>query len=105
MKGHETLLQLRAAGRTPGIVFINDYPCKTDWFTWGDHATVSVAGDNLEDIDLRFVVGIKASISGATIKRAKALMQMAINSGATAVGAACGEWAEIWHKQEEVKNG
>lgn len=88
MRGHETLIQLRAAGRTPKFVFVNDYPCKTDWFHWGDHATVSVAGDPIESIDFRFVKGLKVSISASNKTRAKALFELAKASGAKTVG--CG---------------
>jgi hypothetical protein len=88
MKGHETLLQLRKAGRAPKIVFVNDYPCKTDWFHWGDHATVCVAGDGLESIDFRFAKGLTLSISAINKTRAKALFELGKASGAKTVG--CG---------------
>lgn len=100
MRGHDDLLQMRKAGRNPGIVFINDYPCKTQWAEWGEFATVCVHGDELPSIDVRFVEGLKVSITGKTKARAKAIMGMAIEWGAVSVGAGCGDWAEIWHKPE-----
>ena len=104
MKGHETLIQLRQAGRKPQIVFINDYPCKTDWSEYGDHATICTAGDALSSIDFRCVVGLTVSISASTEARAKALFAKAKNFGATTV-AACHYlpgrqqtgWAEVHH--------
>ena len=105
MRGHDDLIQMRKAGRHPGIVFINDYPCKTYWAEWGECATVCVAGDKLEDIEIRFVEGMRVSITGNTKARAKALMDMAIQWGATSVGAGCEDWAEIWHNETEEQNG
>lgn len=97
MRGHETLLQLRKEGLTPKIVFINDYPCETDWFKWGEHATVCVAGDGLESIDFRFAKGLTLSITAANKKRAQALFDLGKASGAKAVG--CGSddgFNQVW---------
>jgi hypothetical protein len=97
MKGHETLIQLRKAGKTPKIVFVNDFPCKTDWFDWWDHATVCVADDGVETIDFRFAHGITMSILALNKTRAKALFELGKASGAIVV--ACGSadgFNEIW---------
>lgn len=54
MTGHESILQLRRAGYSPRVVFVNDYPCQTD-----DGATVSLSkADRPEMLDWRFVVGL-----------------------------------------------
>ena len=95
MKGHDHLIQLRKAGRAPKIVFLNDYPCKTDWHTYGDHATVCTHGDLMSSLDLRFLVGLTVSISASTESRAKALFAKAKWFGAKTV-AAC-------HVQQGVK--
>lgn len=97
MKGHETLIQLRKAGRTPKIVFVNDYPCKTDWFHWGDHATICVDGGGVENIDFRFANGLTLNISALNKNRAKSLFEIGKSSGAVVV--ACGSsdgFNEIW---------
>lgn len=101
MRGHETIIQMRKAGRRPGIIFINDFPSSTRWGEWSEYAQVCTAGDSLADIDLRFVIGLKVSITSESQQRAKSIMQIAINCGATDVGACCMGWAEIWNKKEE----
>ena len=87
MRGHEKLIEIRKAGRKPKIVFINDYPCRTDWFTTGDHVTICVAGDDINSLDLRFVVGCMVSATGDTETRAKQLLEACKRAGATTVAA------------------
>ena len=121
MRGHEPIIAMRKAGTAPKIVFINDFHCQTarDWHNPGekygevwpaDHATVSTAGDALSSLDLRFLVGLKVSISSLTEGRAKALFEKAKASGAKTV-AACHSitgihtgcksgWTEIHHASE-----
>jgi hypothetical protein len=111
MKGHEPLIQLRKAGTRPAIVFVNDYPCKTDWHEWGEHATICTSGDQLSSIDFRLLVGLTASISACTEARAKALFEKAKQAGATTVAACLIQpnvsaweqtgWADIYHKEKE----
>lgn len=87
MRGHETLIQLRKAGRKPHWVFINDYPCKTNWFETGEHATICVYGDSLSSLDLRFLTGLAVSVSASTEKRAKALFNACKQANAKVVAA------------------
>jgi hypothetical protein len=87
MKGHETLIQMREAGRAPGIVFLNDYPCTTRWAEWGEYATVCTAGDSLSSLDLRFLVGLAVSVSAESEDRAKTLFRLCKQSGAKTVAA------------------
>lgn len=107
MKGHEQLIQLRKSGLSPKIVFLNDYPCRTDWHVYGDHATISTDGDLLSSLDLRFLVGLTVSISALSESRAKAIFAKAKWFGAKTV-AAChidksgkpweqNGWAEVHH--------
>lgn len=114
MRGHEPILAMRKAGRRPAIVFLNDFPCDTDWSEWGDHATVCVADEVPEALDLRFVVGLTVSILGDTIERVKRLAQACKDAGASTVAAGCPVqagvryepgWAEIWHKETEAVRG
>ncbi len=117
MRGQEQLIAMRKAGIRPSIVFINDFPCKTDWAEWGDNATVCVHGDQLSSLDLRFVVGMIASISSESESRAKRIAEICKNSGARAVASAHAVrvndcrfetgWSEIWTapEKQEVSNG
>lgn len=125
MHGHIPLMAMRKRGIKPGIVFLNDYPCETskDWHnpgeefgeSWGlDHATVCTVGDVIQLLDLRFLVGMRVSITSTTEIRAKALFEQAKAHGAMTVGAChviekknkpCGTgWCEVWHKNTEVTN-
>ena len=66
MKGHEPIIAMRRNGIAPKIVFVNDFPdvCAKDWHLHGDHATVSVDGDAVGVLDLRFLIGLMVSITG-----------------------------------------
>lgn len=117
MRGHERLIEMRKAGIRPAAVFINDFPCKTDWADWGDHATVCVDGDKLSSIDLRFVIGLVAHVSSTSETRAKRIAEICKQAGASVVAAAHGirvnefltttGWCEIWRAPEnkESENG
>lgn len=119
MRGHENIITLRKRGTSPKTVFVNDYPCDTDWYNPGakygqvwpsDHATVSTAGDVIQLLDMRYLVGLQVIISSGSETRAKALFEKAKASGAKTV-AACQTignaprdmrmgWFEIFRKQE-----
>jgi hypothetical protein len=105
MKGHEGIIAMRRSGKKPTIVFLNDYPCKIGGPT--DHATVDVAGDQPEWLDLRYLVGLTVSISASSEKRSKRFMQACINAGAAVVAAGSAEkvngryeavWGDVWRK-------
>lgn len=111
MRGHEKLIEMRRAGKVPQIVFVNDYPCKTDWFETGEHVTLCTAGDSITLLDLRCLVGLRVSISSPNESRAKALAEHCKAAGAATV-AAChvqdgcpsfdqAGWAEVWHRTEK----
>jgi hypothetical protein len=117
MNGHQSVIDLRVHERkAPAMVFINDYPCATDWLEQRDkHATICVHQDSLESLDLRFLVGLRVSISSETEARAKVLWKMARDSGAAAV-AAChvqvdrkpweqNGWVGVWDKERGVVYG
>ena len=109
MRGQEKIIESRISGYTPAIVFMNDYPCKTDWFEQRDHATVCTYGDPISSMDVRFLVGLKVSISATDEARAKALFELAKKAGAKTVGACHVQrgvpgwkqsgWADVWHKE------
>lgn len=112
MRGHERLIELRRAKKSPRFVFVNDYPCSTDWFETGDHTTICTAGDSVELLDLRCLVGLTVSVSSPVESRAKALLNACKRAGA-AVVAAChvqadrhqfdqSGWTAVWRRNEEV---
>ena len=109
MRGHENIISMRVRGQAPKIVFLNDYPCKTDWFEYSENATVCTDKDALSSLDLRFLVGLTVSISATTESRAKALFAKAKWFGAETV-AAChvqadkhpldqSGWTEVYRKE------
>lgn len=106
MHGHDALINIRKSGRKPGIIFINDYQCKTDWFEEGDNVTICVAGDVPEMLDLRFLAGCMVSITGASKDRAKRLMEACKRGGASVVAAGIGKditgkgWSEVWYAMD-----
>ncbi len=124
MRGHTEIIKARVNGKVPSIVFINDYPCRTDWLSPGaafneewpcDHATVSTHNDPLSSIDFRFLKDLRVSISADSEARAKALYQLAIDAQADTV-AAChiqpekhhldqSGWCSVFNKNEEVSHG
>jgi hypothetical protein len=106
MRGHENIIKARMAGKKPPFIFLNDYPCQTDWFEFGEHATVCTHGDSIQSLDMRFVVGAAVSVSATQENRAKALSNACKQYGAHVV-AACHVvsgihpqnqmgWTEIW---------
>ena len=116
MRGHQKLIEMRMNRKRPGIVFVNDYECDVDWHTnTGDAVTVCTAGDVVQTLDLRFLVGLTVSVSSTSEIRAKALFEKCKAAGAETV-AAChiqedrhhwqqNGWANVYRKQAEVVHG
>lgn len=124
MRGHAPIIRMRLAGRRPKIVFVNDFRCETskDWHDPGasigqhfapDHATVQIdPTDNIALLDLRWIAGMTASVTGSTEARAKALHKACINAGAAVVASTHAQidehhrvvsgWTEIYRKETEV---
>ncbi len=88
MRGHLKLIEMRMQRTRPGIVFVNDYACDTNWHNSGDAVTISTAGDVVQTLDLRFLVGLTVSVSSESEIRAKALFEKCKASGAEVVAAA-----------------
>ena len=108
MNGHAELLKLRMSGKKPAWVFLNDFPCQTDWFTTGDHVTISTGiSDAPETLDLRFLAGVKVSVVSLSENRAKRFFEACKRAGAKSVAAICAQpgvpahkqtgWCEVWH--------
>lgn len=108
MRGHQHLIEMRMNRRKPEIVFLNDYPCETNWLEHGECPTICTHGDDLKQLDLRFLVGLTVSISATVEKRAKQLFELVKSAGAAVVAAChvqddkhhCDQtgWSEIWQK-------
>jgi len=73
MTGHESIISLRKQGKAPSYIFINDFPCKTDWEEYQDHATVCVYEESIKTLDLRFLVDMAVLVCSEDLDRAKAL--------------------------------
>ena len=114
MRGHENIIRMRQAGKRPAFVFVNDWPCDTEWFETGEHVTVCTDGDPMSSLDLRFLIGLRVSVSAHTEERAKALFEACKDAGVEMVGAVHVKsnrrpweqdgWVEVW-KAEEVVHG
>lgn len=109
MRGHDKVQAMRVHGKKPKIVFINDWPCRTDWFETGEHATVCVHNDDISCLDFNFLRDLTVSISSESESRVKRLFERAKAAGASVV-AGCHVkkiladqtgWTEIYRKPEE----
>jgi len=105
MRGHDAIERMRSAGLKPACIFIEDVYTSRRFIECGTVATVCTYTDKLEDIDLRFVVGCMVSIRSITLKRSRALAEMAKKEGATSVAWCCGNEVSIWHKDTGEVNG
>lgn len=99
MRGHEPIVQARLQGLVPAWVLVNDYPCPTDWTTWGDVPTVCVDQDPIDRLDLRFLVGVKVSVTSPDLARVQALFQKIRAAGASLVGAGHIQADKHWFDQ------
>lgn len=107
MRGHEAIISMRMQGKKPGFVFLNDWDCDTNWPEHGDHATVCIATDDPDTADLRFVKGLRVSISASTENRAKAFFEAckamepevvaAVHMKAGVPAWKQDGWLEVWH--------
>ena len=109
MRGHEPIIAMRRTGKVPSIVFINEFPCATDWPEFNDHATIQILRhEPIETLDLRFLMRLTVSISASSPERARRLFDACKDAGAKTV-AACSvvmtpngycetNWSEIWHQ-------
>ena len=112
MQGHLDIIRMRQERMKPDFVFVNDFLCQTDWFEFGEYATVSIdPKEAIELLDMRFLTGLKVSVTSMCEKRSKALFKACIAAGAKTV-AAChcipGQspfkatgWTEIFHAPEK----
>ena len=116
MRGHEPIIAMRLTGKIPSIVFVNDFPCATDWQEFNDHATIQILpNESIETLDLRFLVLLTVSILASSLDSARRLVDACKGAGAKTVAAGSvvmtaggyyeTSWAEIWHRQTGNVNG
>ena len=106
MKGHEEIIRMRFDGKAPSIIFINDFPCQTDWWENDDYCTVCTFGEPIKTLDMRFCVGLVVSICSTSEKRAKELFEACkgarvIASSHHKVGKLAWQqdgWTKIWQR-------
>lgn len=89
MRGHDELIAMRMGGKRPAIVFINDFHCETDWHLYGDHVTISTAGDDLDWTRFRFLKGLTVSILAEREDRLRDLVEVAKKSGVAFLAGCC----------------
>lgn len=109
MRGHEGIIKLRLAGKTPKLILLDDltHPSPlTDWEGYDSMPTVCVHKDPIEGLDLRFLVGLKVSVTSHSEDRAKRLFEACKAAGAKWVGASHTEvhgykaktgWMELYY--------
>jgi hypothetical protein len=108
MNGHEKLVEMRLKGHAPEWVFINDFPCQTNWFETNEQPTICVAGDNLKQLGFFYLTGLRVVAVSSDLARATYLHSKLIASGAATVAsshipkddphAQLPGWTEIWEK-------
>lgn len=93
MRGHEPIIAMRQRGKKPALVFLDllrDHAPAPAWRDWPDVSpavpVVWVQDDDVPTrLDLRFLVGLNAVISGRDAERVAQLERAAIDAGALRV--------------------
>jgi hypothetical protein len=91
MQGHNDLIAMRINGHTPASVSLVDKKIKTDWAAYGELPVISVDGDHIVDLDLRYVVNMVVFIESWDRERATQLFNKCVQAGALIV---CGGYFE-----------
>jgi len=107
MKGHEKIINLRMQGKVPELVYLDDFESAlADWEDMGTNPVVTLTNDVPEALDLRFLVGLRVSVTSRSEDRAKRLFNACKAAKAKWVGASHTEmhgevaktgWMELWH--------
>jgi hypothetical protein len=105
MRGHEDLISLRKRGVKPaGMVWICDYQVRdvyADWMANRMDPEILVDGDDIESLDLRFLIGMNVNVTGDDSARVRKLASRARKAGANTVVAFSKKNAAIWQKGDE----
>jgi hypothetical protein len=103
MRGHEKIHEYRLQGKKIGtLIFINDFPCETDWDLEEGFPTISLDGDDPKKLDLRFLIGMTVTIGSFDEQRAKAIFDAVVAAKAKLVYAAHVDpyrrntWYKLW---------
>jgi hypothetical protein len=106
MRGHTELIEMRLQGLKPELVFLNDWPLNNKWRQPNDSPEVSIHDEMPARADLRFLVGLRVSISCRTESRAKAFFEAAKAAGAEIVTSG---WSESqkrnWFRFYDKRSG
>jgi len=88
MKGHEKIINLRMQGKVPELVYLDDFESAlSDWEDLGTNPVVTLTNDLPEALDLRFLVGLRVSVTSQSEDRAKRLFNACKEAGAKWVAA------------------
>lgn len=108
VKGHTGVIAMRQRGLKPSAVFVCDFPTPTDWAEWGEYPTITVDGESIPLLDLRFLVGLHVHVAGFDDKRNRELFEACKEAGAAFVIAAGMRevdpwrlettWVDVWRK-------
>lgn len=101
MRGQEHIVSMRLSGYKPAGVYLWDMPVRIDGPQWAEDfrlMDVCTAGDNVEAMDLRFVVGIPVTVFGDDVKRVRGIAGACRAAGAERVVAQCGDKFAVWFK-------
>ncbi len=96
MQGHEPIIAMRLQGKKPALVYLDMLRDYSPMKAWADWPGVSPAiptvwvqdSDTPSRLDLRFLVGLTAVITGTDGERIRQLTQAALDAGAARVVAA-----------------
>jgi hypothetical protein len=109
MKGHEEIIKLRQQGLAPVLINLDDFGFPsplTEWNEYGSQPSVCVHNEAIERLDLRFLIGMKVSVTSYSEDRAKRLFNACKEAGAKWVGASHTEirgevaktgWMDFYH--------
>ena len=102
MRGAENIIKLRHQGLKPaGSVWVCDYPVKPEFLAWA-HAedskspTVCTDGQELNSLDMRFVVGLPVHVAGEDVGRVKEIARQCRVAGAQSITASAAGMVATW---------
>ena len=76
MKDFEPIVVMRYLGKIPEYVFLEDSQGNPEWHLYDEMPTVSILGDDIKTLDLRFLVGLRVLASSESESRCKALLKV-----------------------------